>query len=363
MKSRLVALLGWLAAGAFVSSAAHAQVPGIEAAAPQDRAALQQLIDGAKQEGSLSYWDTVLQPDTNDVLVAAFLKYYGLPGSFKVNYNYATSLNMVTRVEQELGANRITMDVASVGNPPWAFEKAAAGEFLEYDAPEYRHYTRMFDTGLARKGYFAFNGAYAFVPMWNADLFEFKGRSWRDIAGAGPPGRLGWSNVGSSAAWLTTYYALRGFLDVDYFRKIAVMKPFLAESSQQVAQRLLTGQDLLNFGGQAARAFQSNQKGASLKILYPDEGIVLLPQETFILKTPPHPNAAKLWVNFILSEPGQAIMTQREAMISGRAGFKSPLPQYSPDLDHLKVIDVDWRKIKADDLKKYRDEWVGIFSP
>jgi iron(III) transport system substrate-binding protein len=361
MKHTSIALI-CVVAGLFAAPRAFAQVPALDAAAPQDRAHIQALIEGAKPEGSVSYWDTVLQPDTNDVLVAAFLKYYGLPASFKVNYNYASTLNMVTRVEQELSANRITIDVASVANPPWAFEKAAAGEFLAYESPEYRHYTRVFDAGLGKKGYFACNGGYAFVPIWNSELFTFKGTSWRDIPGAVPAGRLGWSNVGGSAAWLITYYGMRKFLDVDYFRKVAALKPFMAESSQQVAQRLLTGQDLLNFGGQANRAFQSNKKGAALKIVFPDEGVVLLPQETFILKNPPHPNAAKLWVNFILSETGQTILAERETMISGRTGFKSPLPDYAPDMDHLKVINIDWREVKADDLKKYREEWVGLFS-
>jgi iron(III) transport system substrate-binding protein len=344
------------------SVGALGQVPALDAAEPQDRAHIQALIEGARHEGSVSYWDTVLQPDTNEVLVAAFHKYYGLPASFKVNYNYATTLNMVTRVEQELSANRVTIDVASVANPPWAFEKAAAGEFVTYESPEYRHYTRVFDMGLGKKDVFAFNGGYAFVPIWNSENFEFKGKSWRDIPAAVPPGRLGWSNVGASAAWLITYYGMRKFLDVDYFRKVAQLKPFMAESSQQVAQRLLGGQDLLNFGGQANRAYQANKKGAALKFVFPEEGVVLLPQLTFMPKNPPHPNAAKLWVNFILSEQGQAILAERETMISGRNGFKSPLPDYAPDIDHLKVIPIDWRQVKADDLKPYREEWVGIFS-
>src|SRR4051812_8237637 len=122
MKGRHIIALAAFAAIALMSFDAHAQVPALDAAAPQDRAHIQALIEGAKQEGSVSYWDTVLQPDTNEVLVAAFHKYYGLPASFKVNYNYATTLNLVTRVEQELSAKRVTMDVASVANPPWAFE-------------------------------------------------------------------------------------------------------------------------------------------------------------------------------------------------------------------------------------------------
>ena len=58
---------------------------------------------------------------------------------------------------------------------------------------------------------------------------------------------------------------------------------------------------------------------------------MLLPQDMFILKKAPHPNAAKLWIDFILSETGQTVLVKGEALVSGRAGFKSPLPDYARD--------------------------------
>jgi len=45
---------------------------------------------------------------------------------------------------------------------------------------------------------------------------------------------------------------------------------------------------------------------------------VLLPQSMFILKKAPHPSAAKLWIDFILSERGQEAVVKGEALISGR---------------------------------------------
>jgi len=111
------------------------------------------------------------------------------------------------------------------------------------------------------------------------------------------------------------------------------------------------------------RAYQYNQKGANLKFIMPAEGVVLLPQTMFILKKAPHPNAAKLWVDFILSEEGQNIVVKGEAMISGREGFKSPLPEYAPPIDNLKLIPVDWKSLSTEELKKIRAEWTAIFNP
>jgi iron(III) transport system substrate-binding protein len=117
------------------------------------------------------------------------------------------------------------------------------------------------------------------------------------------------------------------------------------------------------FSGMPTRAYQYNQKGAKLKFMLPQEGVVLLPQDMFILKKAPHPNAAKLWIDFILSEAGQNLLVKGEALISGRAGFKSPLPEYAPAIDTLKVITIDWEKMSTQELEKMRAEWSGVFNP
>jgi iron(III) transport system substrate-binding protein len=97
--------------------------------------------------------------------------------------------------------------------------------------------------------------------------------------------------------------------------------------------------------------------------MFPKEGVVLLPQEMFILAKAPHPNAAKLWLDFVLSETGQTILAKKEALISGRTGFKSPLPEYSPNIDSLHLIKVDWEHISPDKLKQIREDWKSIFNP
>jgi iron(III) transport system substrate-binding protein len=64
-----------------------------------------------------------------------------------------------------------------------------------------------------------------------------------------------------------------------------------------------------------------------------------------------------------LSEQGQTILVKGEAMVSGRTGFKSPLPEYAPGIDSLKLINVDWQGLSTERLKGLREEWTGIFNP
>jgi iron(III) transport system substrate-binding protein len=322
--------------------------PALAGAAPDEKARILQLIDGAKREGSLTYWDVVIQPETNDALTAEFLKYYGLPGSFRVNYQLSTTANLVTRVEQEIGANRVTIDVAAIGSPAWVFERVRKGDVLEYASPQYRYYADAFERGLGKDGFFAFNGAYLFVPMWDSARTTFNGKSWKDVIRAVPAGRMSIGDVSKSVTYLDTYSGLRKILDPDYFKSLAADKPPFLLRSEQIAGRLVSGEDLMAFTGMPTRAYQYNRKGAKLK---------------FMLKQAPHPNAAKLWIDFVLSERGQTVLVKGEALISGRAGFRSPLPDYAPALGSLKTIKVDWENISKAELQKKREEWLSIFNP
>jgi iron(III) transport system substrate-binding protein len=338
--------------------------PALKAAAGPQKEQLHKLIAAAVKEGEVSYWDVVIQPATSNVLIEAFRKQYGLPSSFRVNYSLARSADLITRVNQELQAGQVTMDVVAIANLPWVHEKIRGGHLMQYDSPQYAAYRGVFDKALGKPGYFAFNGAYLFVPMWDSSKTKFNGSSWKDVIGAVPPGRISMGDAGNSVTYLQTYMGLKSVLGIDYFKKVAAaMKPTFLVRSEQIANQLVTGQDLFAFSGMPTRAYQFNQRGAKLKFLLPKEGVVLLPQAIFILSKAPHPNAAKLWLDFILSDVGQTILVEKEALISGREGFKSPIPEYAPPIEKLNVIKIDWEKMTTEDQNKAKTEWLSIFKP
>lgn len=345
-----------------VGHAAAQEPSAVAKASGPEKTRLQALIKDATQEGALSYWDAVIQPETNDELSAAFKKRYGLPASFKVNYTLSNTVGLATRVDQELQANKVTIDVTALASLPWVYGHVNHGDVQQYDSPEYAAYSKIFGLGLGKKGYFAFNGSYMFIPMWDTEATKFSGTSWKDVIGAVALGRLSVGDVSKSEAYAATQIGLRKVLGKDYFEAIAKMSPTYLIRSEQIASRLVSGEDLMAFSGMPTRAYQFNQRGGHLKFLMPKEGIVLLPAAMFILKSAPHPAAAKLWVDFILSEEGQGILVQREALISGRDGFTSPLPDYAPPIESLNVIPVDWPSVTIDDMKKVREEWSGIFN-
>jgi iron(III) transport system substrate-binding protein len=332
------------------------------AATAQAQSELQDTIAAARREGRVDYIEAVIMDETVQELADGFRSQYGLPSSFQVNYTLINTGAMVTRLEQELSAKRLTADVVGLATPSWVFARAASGDILPYASPEYPKYRRVFELGMGKDGYFAFNGAYFFVPVWNADTLDFKGTSWNDVIGAVPEGRINMGNAQTSLANLVTFMGVRKVMGDDFYPKIAAMRPRIIQAGEMAHDRLVTGQDLFSLYGQATHVKHRNDLGARLKMMIPKEGLVLLPQCLFILKQAAHPNASKLWLDFMLSEAGQKIQIARESLISGRDGAPSALPDYPLSLDRLKVIPVDWERMTSDDLAKARADWGAIFK-
>src|SRR6185312_4546275 len=100
---------------------------------------------------SVSYWDTVIQPETHDELAAAFRKAYGLPGSFTARYTLSTTLGLITRVEQEVNSGNVTIDIASIASPPWINGLVSHGHIMNYTSPQYAAFATAFARGWASR--------------------------------------------------------------------------------------------------------------------------------------------------------------------------------------------------------------------
>ena len=351
-----------IASGLLLGIPAQAQAPAVAALQGDERARMEADIKAARSEGMVTYIDGVFAAETVNDIAAAFRKHYGLPNSFAVNYTHGNTSAIVTRMEQELAAGRVTADVIGLAAPSWVFARATAGDIMQYESPEYAHYHRVFDQGMGKDGYFAMNGAYFFVPSWNADTLDFKGTSWNDVIGAVPAGRINMGNAETSLANLVTFMGVSKTIGQDFYVKLAAMRPQIVTAGEGAHDRLLSGEDLMSMYGQATHLKYRNELGAHLKMMIPKEGLVLLPQDLFILAKAPHPAASRLLLDFLLSEQGQAIIVDKEALISGRDGAPSPMPEYALQLETVPTIKIDWANTTAADLAKARAEWKKIFE-
>jgi iron(III) transport system substrate-binding protein len=340
------------------------EAPAVAQAQGADKERLKVLIAAAAKEGQVNYIDTMISPVTHDAMAAGFRKYYGVPASFKVGHMYNGPSPVITRLQQELNASRVTFDVGAVASPGWVNAQYKAGHFMQYDSPEYANYQKSIDQQMGIKGSFVLNCAYTFAPGWNSDTLQFEGNSYKDVlklVGKLAPGRTNTADSELADSTLMVHIGMRKALGPEYFEELAKLKPSFYTKAEQGLTRLTTGEDLFSILSSTSRTMMFNLKGAKLKFMEPKEGFVMLPQFMFILKQAPNPNAAKLWFDFVLSDEGQKIFVSNEFVNSGRSNFQSPVKE-APGLDDVKQVSMDWLSFSDDEFKKARAEWVKIFK-
>ena len=80
-------------------------------------------------------------------------------------------------------------------------------------------------------------------------------------------------------------------------------------------------------------------KGLPVKAAIPQEGVVYLPYASSILTKAPHPNAARVLIDFMLSDEGQTIYAS-EGLLPTAEGFSSKLPPDYAELANIKLLGV-----------------------
>ncbi|AZN73523.1 extracellular solute-binding protein [Georhizobium profundi] len=87
-------------------------------------------------------------------------------------------------------------------------------------------------------------------------------------------------------------------------------------------------------------------KGAPVEFVFPTEGVSAVTEPVAILSTTQNPEAAKAFVNFLLSEEGQSLAVQ-QGYIPARAD--AGLPEGYPDRSTINVLPYDAAAALADD--------------
>ena len=94
-------------------------------------------------------------------------------------------------------------------------------------------------------------------------------------------------------------------------------------SSSQVAQDVANGEYIVGLTYEPL-SFNFVQSGAPVEIVYPSEGAAFLPATIQVIKDGPNPDAAKAFIDFVISEEGQTIISEKTAGRPLRGGVVKP---------------------------------------
>ncbi|MDH3315547.1 MAG: ABC transporter substrate-binding protein [Betaproteobacteria bacterium] len=349
-----------------------AAVAGATELTPQEK----KLIPLAKQEGSLVSLISLFQDRTARDLEKAFIKRYGLGEDFKyVNIRKGTGPS-VSMARQEIKANRITFDVIMVAGAGFFHGAAQQGAFLKLDSGQWKYS----EEGAKKAGaffqypYFVVGSAYTFQPVWNATCPGMEGvniESYADVLNPKFKGKTIASDVTKSSSYSFTTLGLEqaGFDVKGMWKKLKAQDPLVAFRTEGKMQMVINCERPVDMWNLAGRVLQAIEKDPTLakKLRWGTykEGQVLMTRQMAAMKGAPHPNAGKLFVEFLLSEEGIDIMTEREvATISYREGYTPPasVKQYALDLKDIKVLGIKDELATNKQFKGMRQEWRKVFQ-
>src|SRR4029079_15433915 len=174
-------------------------------------------------------------------------------------------------------------------------------------------------------------------------------RTWKDLLDPKWRGRLVTAHPGYSGVIATHVLALVHLHGWDYFKAVAQNKPMLVQSAVDPSGVVASGERPVAVDGGDYTFYQVKKEGNPVEIVYPKEGVPLVVSPSAITSFAPHPNAAKLFTDFIFSKDVQQVLADNEGLYRGNP--QVTYPSDKPRLSDLKLLSVD-----AEELEKRNEE-------
>lgn len=270
--------------------------------APHARAVTDpKIIDAAKKEGELFWWSTIAQ-DQSQKVVDEFMKLYPF---IKASYWRSGSVGLHNKILLEARAGRSSWDVVSQTTPEFIFELKQKKLIAPYHSSERRHFSNdLKDKEAYWTGTYALPTGLGFntqqvkreeVPKSYQDLLSPKWKN-RKISVDDEGHEL---LVGLEQAWGRS-------AAIDYFKKLAAQEPAIGRGNSQRTQLLAVGEFPLAIAYTHTIEWSKSQgtpvDWVNLEpVVIKFDGIMLGAKAA-------HPNAAKLFIDFVLSQKGQELL-------------------------------------------------------
>jgi iron(III) transport system substrate-binding protein len=313
-------------------------------------AGIDALIAAAKKEGKVTVYSAQGLDALNN-LAAAFKKEY--PG-IEVDVVRGVDGDLSTKVETEFQTGKGIADMFVTASLPWVQTEAKAGWFLAptgpeltgkgaYDVAKYVHQGNYFETNAAVLT-FGWN-----TKLYSKGLTDYPGLLDPALAG----GKIG--VIQPTAASIVDFYLwLEQTYGADYVTKLAAQKPRIYPSSLPMGEALASGEIAAGSFVAPIALDPAKAKGAPIDYKMPPSGAWGARYYGMVLKTGPHPNAAQLFANFMVTAQGQELITPS-------AGSVLPnIPGTLITNDKVRVQDPS--KLTPDIVTAYQKKWKSMFQ-
>ena len=281
----------------------HALLAALLLAAAPAGAASPELIEAAKKEGRVVWYTTQIVDQFVRPAIEAFDRKYGI----KVDYVRSGTPDMVLRVTNEAKANAGQGDVVDGTSTSVALKRE--GLLMKY-IPDSELSKEFID----KDGYWIANNLYVMTPGFNTSLVPpgNEPKTLDDLLDPKWKGKIGWTVP--PANMLAPQFVGLVLTEMGEEKGKAWLRRLAAQnlnghsvSGRQMLDLVIAGEFPVALQIFNNHAVISAARGAPSGWIPMQPGLGLLSVAS-ITKLAPHPNAAKLLMEFLVSEDGQKLM-------------------------------------------------------
>ena len=305
------------------------------------------LVDAAKREGEVVYYASMNLGEANAIIVE-FEKRYPFN---KVRLNRTGSEKLLTRVLTEFRAKKTFADI--IQTVEFSMHIVNRGGVLARYIPQSNgFYAKEFK----ENGYWTTVYYNAYVTAYNTQLAPKATlpKSYDDLLDSKWKGKL--LMEGTKADWFAGILQVLGQeRGINYMRALAKQQPSPREGHELLAQLVAAGEGVFDINIPVASVERMKERGAPIDwtALGPVPAIMV---GAGLAAGAPHPNAAKLFLEFVLSREGQKLV-----QTPGRHIARSDVAnEQAAVLKELKIVPVN--PALAEKLEEYAKQQRSIFG-
>jgi iron(III) transport system substrate-binding protein len=288
-------------------------------------------------------------------IVEGFVKKYP---AISVDYQSAGAGKLMAKIAAERESGKILADLIWTSEVPDFYSMKNEGLLEQYKTPLFGEILNPFDD---YDGHFTAARLGTLGIAINTDLVKTPPSQWSDLFKPEYKGAFGIADPALSGTSYMSVALLEKQFGWEFFEKLRANQARIGKGSGQVVDDTASGE----LAASLAVDYITNDKiskGAHLALVYPPE-LLLAPSPAAIFKNSPNLDAAKKFLDYLLSHDAQALIAG-EGTLSVRPDVQNrPEHLLPPAADALKrAIKIDYIQMMATKealIKKFTDTLQG----
>jgi iron(III) transport system substrate-binding protein len=309
-------------------------------------------VAAAEKEGGLVFY-------THDSGTAAAAICEAFQKEFpKITARYVSLQNgsLFSKILAERGASRYEADVIQFSDLGTAIDFQSKGGYDEYHSPQQKYYSADHLSDPAGHYFWiamGFNGiAYCTDQVKEADAPKV----WKDLLDTKWRGKISVKQANSGTQF-TEWYELRKLYGDEYWKEFAKQKPKGFNARVQVFDRLGRGDDAVSAMAEWAGYQLAKEKKAPINFVAPKDGLPASPMANGIVGKAPHPQAARLFTDYLMSEKGQKLYQENEYLFYGSIRKNAPPMPGGLTLNDFKLLVPTDMKAYLASRAEFNSQW------